>query len=49
MGVGWVRVHRVQALTSLRLRRLKELLEDWESMGDLTGRHAALGDLLPVR
>ena len=28
-GSGWVRVHRVQALTSLRLTRLEELLEDW--------------------
>ena len=31
---GWgVRVRRVQALTSLRLWRLEELLGDWESMG----------------
>ena len=32
-GGDWVRVRRVQALTSLRLWRLEELLEDWESMG----------------
>ena len=34
-GGDCVRVHRVQALTSLRLWRLEELLEDWESMGGL--------------
>ena len=33
LDVVRVRVHRVQALTSLRLWRLEELLEEWESMG----------------
>ena len=32
-GGDWVRVRCVQALTSLQLWRLEELLEDWESMG----------------
>ena len=45
-GCDWVRVRRVQALTSLRLRRLEELFEDWDSMGvirrDDTRRWVAL-------
>ena len=32
-GSDWVRARRVQELTSLRLWRLEELLEDWERMG----------------
>ena len=36
-GGDWVLMHRVQALTSLRPRRLVELLEDWDSM-EVIGR-----------
>ena len=32
-GCVWVHVRRVQALISLRLWRLEELFEDWESTG----------------
>ena len=32
-GCDWVLVRQIQADTSLRLGRLEELLEEWESMG----------------
>ena len=43
----WVPVRQIQAQTSLRLRRLEELLEVWECMGvicrDDTRRNVAFG------